>query len=724
MSICRYLLVSTVWLSLWVVAAEAKAETGPTDAATLWADFNHYVRVARPDLAGASARMLLKVEPQKLLDVVESSEYRRDYQNTFELASRISELREVAAELERRIQEARLARSRDPQRIAEDIVKLAGGPRERLNATERLCAAGQFAVPQMLAALEDEERSALHPYLLEALVQVGQAAVPPLCAAVADLPARPMGQVAQVLADIGYPQAVPYLKQILEDPKTDPGVREKVARAYERLTGSNNLPKDLSAAQWFLRLGQNFYTAGTNPAGVARVPGFDAQKNEGILWEYRRQLGLIPVRVPAHIFADVLARRAAERALALDNSLEPALSLWLAANLRRELRLAGAADPSYPQAWQTPRYYLRMAGPMRQLDVLNRALDDNDVALAMEAVYALSETAGREALLKRSGASQPLIRAIFHPDRRLSFRAALALAAARPQETFTGADRVVRLLAQAIRPAQQRTAVVLASDQETANRLAATARELGLQVILGTNLEEINPQISLAAGVDLVIAGYPADLFEMLTRQMAGDYRLAALPVIAVAEAREAVEIERRFALQARKPYVVRPEDPAAVTKAIQEALAASGGVQLTEEETRENCLKAMAALRDLVISLNQTFRAVDAQPAVIQALGDRQPEIVAAAAEILALLDTAEAQTALADAALDSSRPQEQRIMLLGALADSARNHGNRLSQAHLDKILALVLSSEGELAIAASRVHGALNLPAANVVRVIAQP
>ena len=46
------------------------------NAAQWWTDFNHYVLIARPDLAQAAGQNLLdKVDAQQLLDAVEASDY-------------------------------------------------------------------------------------------------------------------------------------------------------------------------------------------------------------------------------------------------------------------------------------------------------------------------------------------------------------------------------------------------------------------------------------------------------------------------------------------------------------------------------------------------------------------------------------------------------------------------------------------------------------------------
>jgi hypothetical protein len=55
--------------------------------------------------------------------------------------------------------------------------------------------------------------------------------------------------------------------------------------------------------------------------------------------------------------------------------------------------------------------------------------------------------------------------------------------------------------------------------------------------------------------------------------------------------------------------------------------------------------------------------------------------------------------------------------------LALSATHIGNKLNDLQLDNLLKLVMNSKGDLAIAAARAHGAMTLPTANLVEMIAE-
>ena len=103
------------------------------------------------------------------------------------------------------------------------------------------------------------------------------------------------------------------------------------------------------------------------------------------------------------------------------------------------------------------------------------------------------------------------------------------------------------------------------------------------------------------------------------------------------------------------------------------------------------------------------------------QAFSDQREQIVRKAGQVLELIDSQVAQLAVAEASLDAVRSEEVRISLLNSLAESAKHFGNKLGRIQLDNLLELIRSSDGDVALAAARAHGALTLPTGNVVEMI---
>lgn len=706
-----------VWTGLGVVSAEALKSD--QDSALLWEDFNHYVRIARPELAKAAAIALLnQVDRQKLLDIVEASDY-EDYEHTLQRASRIDSVSETSKQLGNSIQAARIERSREPKRILDDIKKLAKGTRANVNATERLKAAGQFAAPYLLADLLDERQKKRHAMVLSAMVAVGRPMVYPLSVTLRHLEPVPLGQTAQVLAEIGYPEAMPYLKEVLENTRLNPTTQSVVQSAYDRLATTTTVSVYATAAGLLLELGWQHYTAGTNDTVLA---GFDPSTGTGLIWEYDREAGLISIAVPGIVYGDVLAMRSAERALRLSPQLDAALSLWLMANLRRENRLPkGEQDKSYASSMHTPSFYLEMAGPLRQHDVLDRALSDSDVDLALDAIAALTATAGTEALINREGSTQPLLRALAYPDRRVRFNAAIAMTNARPRFSFPGSDLVVPVLAEAVRQSAERHAVVIGRDQTSLNTMMATARELEYKPLGGLTIDELANQINILSSIDLIVIQDSAIEVEAIYRQTSSDYRLATVPILGVVTPLDKIELGRRLPYSKRLVLVEHPADVETLRKTFKRASQVNKGQPITKLESRRFALTALAQLRQIAANTSSVYNGTDAQPTLIQALKDTRPEIAAKSAGVLSLIDNPDAQRAIADAALSASHPNNLRVDLLESLSESARLFKNYLSDIQLAKLLRLVETARGDLVNAAAQAHGALTLPTSDVVQLI---
>ncbi len=703
--------VSTVSLGAYAPNAEAQA----TDAKQLWEDFCHYVLIARPELAADAGRQLLdSADAETLLAAVESSSY--DMGKVLARAGKTETVKDVAAQLGTAIQDARIDRARDPERIAKDIELLALGDRANVNATARLKAAGQYAAPQLLATLQDQTKSNLHPFVITAMVSIGEDLVYPLSVALPDLEPVQMAQVAQVLARIGYPTPLPYLKEVMEDDSVDSTAKSTVTTAYNTLLALTQLEASLSAAQLYTTLGRSHYRAGTqgNP-----VTGYDAATGQGIVWGYLKEPtpALVPIFVPGEIYADARALRDAKAALALDPSLDQALSLYLAANLRRENRLPeGAQDPSYQEP-QPASFYANLAGPQRLHDVLRIALDDGDANLALDAIAALAGTAGTEAL---TTTRESLLRGLTYPDCRVRFRSAEALANARPDEAFSSSYNVVKILGDQVRQADKLYAMVLAEDQPTVNELVAAINELGFETFGATQIGNLTDDINNRPGIDLIVAHGNAEDIKALIAGTGVDFKLNAAPLLALVSPGDQIRL-RAEVTQPRVTPVVATLDSGELGPAVEAARAKVTGQPIEGDEALAFSLTAIELLRDIALTKSDVYNILDAQPALEQALSDDRDPVVTGAGDVLALLGNEMAQQAIIEAALDAGG--DVQVSLLNSLAKSAQHHGNLATQEQTDALLKLVQDSQGDTALAAAKAHGSLMLSTANAVTLINQ-
>jgi HEAT repeat protein len=682
----------------------------------LWADFGHYVRIAQPELASQAATALVEqTSPAELLDAVETSRFDQLGQ-LFRRAKGMEGLGDIAGRLENKIQEARIERSREEQRIADDIQKLGEGQRAYLNATQRLTAAGQFAAPQLLAALNNPEMESLHGPIRRAMVEIGRPMVLPLSTALPGLQPDVQGQVALVLGEIGYPQAIPALAEALADDSTDAAAKRRIENALNDLMNRNRAPSGLSPAEMYLRLGLEQYSkASVDPR---RLASYDSSNRTGVVWFYDENLtvtgspGLTGLVVPGEILGDALAMQSAQRALELDPALDQALSLYLMANLRRENRLPeGETDPTYPDSRQAPSYYAMVAGPQRLSDVLDRALSDGDVQLALDAIDGISKTAGRETL-------QPLVRGLNYSNRMVRFRAAQALAAARPQESFDAAYRVVPTLAASVRQDGVPYAAIFSTNEQSRNALSNAASQLGYEPVAAASVPAIKEDLESIPGIDLMLVeGEPFDVRRAIDSS-ALDAKLSAAPILALSGTENQTRLASEYENNLRVTVVAVDPGTDALSKAVEVAQSRFSGTAITQEVATELALTSLALLRDLAIE-GGLFEASNALPALLELTNDERSEVAIAAGDVLSKLDNARAQSGLAEAAVTSVGDVQAAYLI--DLAESATAFGNLISAQQSDAILQLVKTTRGDLAVAAAQAHGALTLPTRNAVELI---
>jgi len=709
-------------LSAVLGSATSAQEQQTREPAQLWADFNHYVLVARPDLAADAGEALLDaVEQPRLLEIVEASDYVDRYRDVLKRARQNEATKSVAQQLAQRIEDARIADARNPERIADNIQRLDDGSRPYRNAVRRLEAAGQFAAPQMLEALRDRQQRELHPFVVNAMVAIGKPLLAPLTQALPEVDPVVQTQLAQVFARIGHPHPGPMLKLLAEREDADETVRKHARRAYRQLRETSDLPADTPAARLYLTRGKSQYDK-ASARNTRDLLGFDNAKGNGVVWAFGPQAGLIEIRVPTAIFGDVLAMRSAKKALSLEPSLKPALSLWLTANLRRENRLPqGESDPTYGDDMRAPAFYARVAGPERLHDVLTRALNDTDSTLALDAIDVLSRTAGTDALVRRGASRQPLVRALSYPDQRIRFRAAQALAQARPREGFPAAERVVPVLVEPARAEQTRYAAVLANTQSRRNTLLDALSDLGYEAFAGATLGDIQSRVANRGGVDLIVVDKTIASVNELARQTRQTPMLAGAPLLALADPADQGRLSEMFADEPRVQTAVGG-DQAAVSSAIERAAAAYQGTQLSERQRETFAVEGLSLLRQLAIA-SPVYEVRDVEPALIRAIQDDRNAVATGAARVLEVLDSQDAQRALMNRALREDR-ESVKIALLESLAKSAIAFGNRINESQQARLNTLVRQAGGELAVAAAEAHGALQLPAQQAVKLIVSP
>lgn len=677
---------------------------------TLLDDFMHFVLIDRPDIADAKGRELLAlgVTPSEFLRLVEDVERQRRGRNFLDVAARAlrrPDLEATAGSLLALFEQGRLELARDPQEIARNIELLSGNIRQRTYGRERLIAAGEYAMPQLLEAMLQTQDVRRRTAAREVIVSLERQAVVPLAEALLGLAPGDQEQVADVLAQIPYTASVPALISVTEDTQS-PGVRDATSAAVAQFDAT-----DASAGDAWATLAARYYIE------PEELTSFEGERHQ-LLWTYDPTIGLVATPIATEVYHEAMVMRLIERALDRGSVSTDALALWVAANFSREIdQPAGYVNPAYGVDRRDAEYFAVASGSEVGELVLRAALDAQDTPLALRVLRAIGRTAGPDQITTGSA----LVDAMNYPDRRVRYEAALVVAGAGPRSDFFGSDRVVPVLSSAIRFAGQRYAVVLAPENES-YQSAKTALEAAGYTVLprGTRIADIAEPIAETPGIDLLVAVAPSGIQPDLLSEVRADPRLVATPYLGLVESAEAFAMRTRFDADTSVSFRDEGVTGSALRAATTELIDAAAGGTLTPDESDNYASRAIATLRDLAVSGNTITPASKATLPLVATLEESTGALRESIAEVLGLLDAPTAQRALVEGALRASG--DDRVMLLEAAAASGRRFGNNLEDRQAEALVALAIEGGPDEATAAAAVIGALNLPGADLAKLVA--
>ncbi len=616
--------------------------------------------------------------------------------------------------------------STDPREIEVNIERLAGTPRVVYVATNNLRAAGEYAVPHLIQYLQNPRKRDLHPPILYLLPQIGRPALNPLVIALEMKDDVTKQLLIEALQQIGYKQALPYLARLAAAGSVAPNVRNAAQAALTSLA-AGDAP---DPASFFVRLAEDYYN------GIdSLLP--DPRSATANVWYFDQGDGRLRFTpVPREIFTDLMAMRCAEAALEYAPADAQAISLWLAANFRRESHLdmnveserpspAATRDPTRPDGYPRAIYFARAAGPFYNHLVLKRAVADRDPGVALGAIAALAATAGDADLIGRHDYQQPLIDALAFPSRLVRIKAALALARALPRSDFHGAQNVVPVLGEALAQTGARTALLVDPDSNTLNGFQGLLRAAGFEVQSGRSVHAARERArkARAPGIDLVLLASDIrspDLPEALA-DLRRDVQTAAAPILVIAKPGQTAAVRRAIrgvrGVESELTDILNLGDPDEIQRRFSERLAAASAAlgmrPLDADLARALAHEAAEVLHGLAVSRSTVLDAGRAEDALVAALEQSDEALRIRTAQVLALLPSDSAQRAVAHAALNAGNARAQRIAAFESLAHSARLHGNRLDDRTVARVIALA-KDEQDLALrtACSQALGALNL------------
>lgn len=670
----------------------------------------HQVQIAKPDSATAAASALVAtgITPAELADLVDANELGARFDRVMTRGRGMEGFAASAAQLEQMLRQGRLDLARRPDRIDESIGLLGGTLRQQMFAAERLAAADEFAMPALLKMLVTGD-SAKQIAASKQIQAMGRFAVQPLCAALPKLDPSAQRSVADLLGAIGYPEARPYLMATASAEGTTGDVRDAVNRAIAKIGGSGD-----SASAAFTDLAKRYF-AGED--ALIMHPG-DAMAN---VWNYDPFGGLSATPVPTAIYFDVMGMRNAAAALALDPADSAALALYAASDLSRGNHLpAGSVDPVYGDHRYSAEFFATAAGPTLAEAVLALAIDRRDTTLVLDAIRALAATGGRD-MTARAGRA-PIIECLQYPDRRVQIEAALAVVASDPQQSFSGDFRVVPVLASSVRDSGQKFATVIAEGVEDRNAMAAMLSSLGYTPMTGgDSFAACEAEIGRESGLDLLVVQGSSQFVASNLGAVRSSRLASAVPVLAVTDASNAPAATRVAETDRGAVVWIAGSGEETFKNAVESVVLAQSGGEIGAEEGLDYAVRSLEALKTIGLRGRGVLNVLDAEPALVATLTSRSGGLRLLVADILAMMPTTESQRKLVAVALAGGPDEEETVELLARAAASARAHGRLVTDEQVKELADLIARSSGSVADAAGRLHGALDLPSGEVVKLI---
>jgi len=707
--------------------AAATTQEAADDARLLFTNFLHNAVLGKFARADAFAKSLLAKNPDPL-DVLKWADEHTNSIKTLDLLLSKIEVSDSASQVMDLIREGELLMRRDPKRIKANIQKLGGEPQMEFNATNRLRDSGEYAVPWLVGALQDDTQSRLHSRIIRMLPKMGKSAVNPLVIALKMDDNETKQFLVKALGQIEYPQAIPYLLAVLENPTSSPELRGMVERAISNIISSSPSLPSIAPGEAFLDLAKQYYA---DHGSVKADPRVDFAN----VW-YWRDGRLQRTEVPREIFNEIMAMRSSEEALRLQPNLAEAVAIWLGANIRREAELSmdvesvepdeiGLVDLTKAEDFPRSAYFARAAGARYCHMVLDMAVRDRESAVALGAIAALRLIAGQTSLVGPGAAMEPLAQALNFPDQVVRIKAALALAHALPSTSFVGSDRVVPTLAEALSQTGGQYCLVIEPNEANRNRVMDALRADQTIAIgegdLYAALQRARQELPTVSAIVLSADSGNQDLSAIIDAIRANN--LYAMTPIVLLTSDDQLGVAEMIVRDDKAAALVSAQASSEeIRDAWRRAARTVGQTSLMADEVLVLALDATSALRNIAMSHSPVYDANVAEGGLTRALAGDDESLQIAAASVLALLNSPAAQQSIAKVALDDRSTESLRVAAFDSLAASAKVNANLLTEPQISRLVEMSINDPNLIIrSAASQALGALNLPTNKVVPII---
>lgn len=588
--------------------------------------------------------------------------------------------------------------SENPARLAA-LVKTLSDPNYEAAATAltRLEQAGPNLVGPVLQALSDPNRSAEHPRLYAALVELAGTTEPPLIATLAAAPEAQQIIAANALGEMGARNAVRHLLAPALAAGTSPPMQAAARSALTKIMGG--VPQPTESELYLLRQFEQLRD-GQHPFQA------DADGNT-IVWQWDPATSVPASRVlPLEDALRQLSARLATDLYKLKPSSREYQKLRLLHYLEFAKAMGGLSRPLPPNS---PAFLLaKEAGPQMTAEVLSMAMAGKLHAAAIAAAEILGEIGAADLLATDGPAPGVLSTALTHADRRVRLAAALTIVKLKPTTSFHGASHVIEVLGDAVRTAGVDRVLIVDSRMDFAQTVAGLLSEQGYygEIAMGSR-DGFRMATQHGTDYELILLSDVIDLpVTEMVQLLRRDRRTALLPIgvmvgtdsvddmpkivhdksyrdpVGKIRSRSPEDVAFLLADDPRTYVAPRPHSSDSVTFMAQQVRKLGGRDVSTREERLANGRAAIAAFHTIATDKNllDRFGLMRQEASLINALAN--PTLTAPAAAVLGELGTPKAQTALIEVASQPGRAIADRQAAAAGFQVAVKNRGIMLTK------------------------------------------
>ncbi|MFG0313744.1 MAG: hypothetical protein ACF8LL_06130, partial [Phycisphaerales bacterium] len=313
-----------------------------------------------------------------------------------------------------------------------------------------------------------------------------------------------------------------------------------------------------------------------------------------------------------------------------------------------------------------------------------------------------------------------------YQNRRVQFETALALGNAQPSETFNGSERVIPLLASAVKDASARYAIVLTGeDRESYDQYRSSLERAGFTVLPPApgGLGDLDASIAETPTIDLIVSAQGFDNTILSIESARTENKTSVSPVLALMGPDDLIPMQRQYGRDQGIAVRRQSISGSAFDQSVETLLEVASGGPISPEEAEEYAARATEVLRNLAISNNEVLNISDAASILIDVLEQVDGFTMLDIAEIISYMPQPKAQQAIMDRTMGTDDADLQ-IEMLTIVADSGKRHGNQLSNRQIRRLIEMAQSENEDLATTAAATMGALQVDNTTLLQLVIEP